>query len=87
MEIPKTLKTVTTYNINLFQHPWIVVFLKDNGKSVHCTGTLVHPNYAITAAHPLVDKQGDFPPNPSYDEIILAFGIDDISKLDWYLSY
>ena len=35
-----------------------------------------------TAGHCFVDKQGDYPPNPKKDEIIAAFGINDIKNIN-----
>ena len=59
-----------------------MVFLKDDGKTVHCSGSLLHPEYVITAGHCFVDKEGDYPANPSIDEVIAGFGVDDINKID-----
>ena len=69
------------YIDQLFQHPWAVVFLKDEEKEVHCSGSLIHPSYVITAGHCFVDKQGDYPPNPSLNEIVAAFGLDDVNDV------
>jgi len=67
---------------NTLNNPWASVFLKKNGTVVHCSGSLVHPEYVITAGHCFADKQGDYPPNPPMEELVVAFGVDDVSLID-----
>ena len=64
----------------LFQHPWAVVFLKNNGKEVHCSGALLSPNLVISASH-CFTKEKAFPPNPSQEELLVVVGLDNITVI------
>ena len=36
----------------------------------------------ISAAHCFVDKNGDYPPNPSWNELTVALGLSDVSNIN-----
>ena len=81
---------ILLYNFDIFfQHPWAVVILKvnkydENKFDVHCSGALITPSHVISAGHCFSGKN---PANSNLpiDKLTLAFGLDDISRLDKFL--
>ena len=39
-----------------FQHPWLVGIIKTESRELHCGGSLIHPNWILTASHCFFDN-------------------------------
>ena len=67
------------------QHPWAVAILKlnrfGNKTLVHCSGSLIDPEYVITASH-CFDGSNPKNVNLNRDKMTLAFGLNDIKHLE-----
>ena len=35
----------------LFQHPWTVAIMKNQGTELHCSGSIISPKFILSAAH------------------------------------
>ena len=53
-----------------------MVFLKENGTKVHCSGSLVHEKYVLSAGHCFSSKSKHFIP---LDKLLVVLSIFDIS--------
>ena len=46
-------------NKSLFQHPWLVGIVKTKDRSLWCGGSLIHPNWILTASHCFFHENGN----------------------------
>ena len=63
--------------IILFQHPWLVGIIKTKSRQLHCGGSLIHPNWILTASHCFYDKAGNLW-NLEENKLTAIFGTDDL---------
>ena len=60
-----------------FQHPWLVGIVKTESRELHCGGSLIHPNWILTASHCFFDN-GKKKINLEETNLTAVFGIDDL---------
>merc|ERR1712079_922498 len=40
--------------------------------------------YVLSASHSFADKQGEQPPNPSHEDLVVALGVNDVKELSFF---
>ena len=55
----------------------MVVFLKNNGSEVHCSGSLIHERYVLSASHCFTNKSESYIP---VEDLLVVLSVFDIRR-------